>query len=77
MCIDPIHAVRHRLRNKHVDGEDSTEKGQFYDYPHGHDSHWVKQQYLPNVIKNARYYEYGDNRNEQAAKEYWEKIKKG
>lgn len=67
--------VPRQLQNKHFDGEDNTKKGQFYEYPHSYDGHWVKQQYLPDAIKNAKYYEYGDNRNEQAAKEYWEKIK--
>ena len=37
--------------------------------------HWVRQQYLPDAIKNAHYYHYGDNKTEQAAKSYWEKIK--
>ena len=68
--------VPRSLQNKHFDGEDNANKGQFYEYPHDCDSHWVRQQYLPDAIKNAKYYEYGDNRNEQAAKEYWEKIKK-
>jgi putative ATPase len=68
--------VPRQLQNKHFDGEDNENKGQFYEYPHDSDSHWVKQQYLPNTLKNAKYYEYGDNRNEQAAKEYWDKIKK-
>ena len=67
--------VPRQLQNKHFDGEDNTNKGQFYVYPHGYDNHWVKQQYLPDSLKNAKYYEYGDNKNEQAAKEYWEKIK--
>ena len=30
---------------------------------------------LPDAIKDARYYEYGDNKTEQAARAYWEKIK--
>ncbi len=63
------------LQNKHFDGEDNQNKGQFYQYPHSFPHHYVAQQYLPDSIKNARYYEYGDNKNEQAAKEYWDKIK--
>jgi putative ATPase len=62
-------------RNKHFDDGDNADKGQFYGYPHSYDGYWVKQQYLPDAIKNAKYYEYGDNRKEQATKEYWEKIK--
>ena len=60
----------------HFDGEDNDRKGQFYKYPHAFENHWVKQQYLPDAIKNRTYYNYGDNKNEQAAKAYWDKIKK-
>ena len=47
-----------------------------YKYPHDYPNHWVRQQYLPDAIRNARYYSYGDNKNEQAARRYWEEIKK-
>ncbi len=46
-----------------------------YKYPHDYPEHYVKQQYLPDDLKNARYYEYGENKTEQAAKAYWDKIK--
>ena len=49
---------------------------QGYKYPHDYENHYVKQQYLPDDIKNKKYYSYGDNKAERAAKEYWEKIKK-
>lgn len=68
--------IPRQLQNKHFDGEDNANKGQFYQYPHDFEDHWVDQQYLPDALKNAKYYEYGDNKNEQAAKAYWEKIKK-
>ncbi len=63
------------LQNKHFDGEDNNNKGQFYKYPHEYPHHYVKQQYLPDALKNKTYYVYGDNKNEQAAKDYWDKIK--
>ena len=63
------------LQNVHADGA-GFEREQGYKYPHDYPGHWVKQQYLPDVLKNSRYYEYGDNKNEQAAKKYWEGIKK-
>ncbi|MDY5990686.1 MAG: replication-associated recombination protein A, partial [Oscillospiraceae bacterium] len=63
------------LQNKHYDGEDSARKGQFYKYPHDYPNHYVPQQYLPDAIKDKTYYTYGENKNEQAAKEYWKKIK--
>ncbi len=65
------------LQNKHYDGADNPNKGQFYIYPQDCPNHWVNQQYLPDAIKNAVYYEYGDNKNEQAARAYWETIKRG
>ena len=46
-----------------------------YKYPHSYENHYIKQQYLPEDIKNKQYYVYGDNKTERAAKEYWEKIK--
>ncbi len=45
-----------------------------YKYPHAYPNHYVKQQYLPNDIKDRQYYVYGENKTEQAAKEYAEKI---
>ncbi len=46
-----------------------------YKYPHDFSNDYVEQQYLPDDIKNAKYYEYGSNKTEQAAKSYWEAIK--
>lgn len=68
--------VPRQLQNMHYDGEDNDNKGQFYSYPHDFPNHYVNQQYLPDIIKNSVYYEYGDNKNEQAYRAYWEKIKK-
>ena len=63
------------LQNVHADGT-GFEREQGYKYPHSYPNHWVRQQYLPDSLKNAHYYEYGDNKTEQAAKAYWELIKK-
>lgn len=68
--------VPRQLQNMHYDGEDNPNKGQFYKYAHEYENHWVEQQYLPDAIKNRRYYEFGDNKNERAAAEYWARIKK-
>ena len=67
--------IPRELQNKHADGT-GFEREQGYLYPHEFDGHWVKQQYLPDSLKDAKYYEYGDNKTEQAARAYWEKIKK-
>ncbi len=68
--------IPRQLQNKHYDGEGDVQKGQNYLYPHDFKDHYVKQQYLPDKIKDKKYYQYGDNKTEQAAKEYWDKIKK-
>lgn len=68
--------VPRQLQNKHFDGEDAAQKGQNYLYPHNYPGHWVRQQYLPDVLKDAQYYTYGPNKAEQAAKAYWDNIKK-
>ena len=47
-----------------------------YVYPHDFPNDWVEQQYLPDDIKNAKYYTFGENKTEQSAKSYWEGIKK-
>lgn len=68
-------SVPRQLQNKHYDGEDAEVKGQNYLYPHVYQNHWVEQQYLPDAIKDKKYYEFGDNKTEQLAKEYWKNIK--
>ena len=67
--------IPRELQNMHADGA-GFEREQGYKYPHDFPGHWVKQQYLPNELKNAHYYEYGDNKTEQAARRYWEELKK-
>lgn len=62
------------LQNKHFDGEGSAVKGQHYLYPHDYPNHYVKQQYLPDPLKNKVYYHFGENKNEQAALAYRNKI---
>lgn len=68
-------SIPRQLQNKHCDGEGNVQKGQHYLYPHDYPGHYVKQQYLPDKIKNKTYYVPGNNKQEQAAKDYWDKIK--
>lgn len=63
------------LQNKHYDGDDAKNKGQFYKYPHSFPHRWVEQQYLPDALLGRQYYKFGDNKTEQAAKAYWDAIK--
>ena len=64
------------LQNVHVDTY-TQEREQGYKYPHDYPNRWVKQQYLPDELVGTRYYEYGENKLEQAAKAYWEAVKNG
>ena len=63
------------LQNVHADTY-TMEREQGYRYPHDYPGHWVKQQYLPDELVGTRYYEFGPNKLEQAARQYWESIKK-
>ncbi len=65
--------VPRHLQNVHADGV-GEEREQGYKYPHNFPNHYVKQQYLPDCLKGKKYYKYGDNRTEQAAKEYHERL---
>ena len=68
--------IPREMQNVHADGT-GFEREQGYLYPHDFEGHWVRQQYLPDTLKDARYYVPGDNKTEQAAKAYWERIKAG
>ena len=63
------------LQNMHADSY-TMEREQGYLYPHDFPNHWVQQQYLPDALVGTRYYEYGPNKLEQSAKQYWDSIKK-
>ncbi len=63
------------LKDAHYGGAKKMGRGIEYKYPHMFENHYVEQQYLPDNIKDAIYYEYGDNKAENSAKQYWEKIK--
>ena len=62
------------LQNVHYDGEGAKIKGQHYLYPHNFPNHYVSQQYLPDALKDRVYYEFGDNKQEQAALLYRKKL---
>ena len=70
---DALEFPRH-LQNKHFDGKGAKVVGQHYLYPHDYPNHYVKQQYLPDALANRVYYEFGENKTEQAALLYRKKI---
>lgn len=63
------------LKDSHYQGAKKMGRGLTYLYPHSFPNHYVKQQYLPDALKNQTYYTYGENKTEQAAKQYWDRIK--
>ena len=63
------------LQDAHYAGAKSLGRGLTYQYPHNFENNYVAQQYLPDQLKTAKYYAYGNNKTEQAAKAYWDKIK--
>ena len=67
--------IPRQLQNKHFDGEDAAVKGQHYKYPHAYPGSWVAQQYLPDALVGTQYYHWGENKTEQAAKAYWQRVK--
>lgn len=64
------------LKDAHYSGAEKLNHGKGYKYPHNFENHYTPQQYLPDRIKDKVYYEFGDNKNEAAAKKYWSEIKK-
>ena len=64
-----------QLQNVHADGT-GFEREQGYLYPHDFPGHWVSQQYLPDNLKDVTYYYYGDNKYEQACRQFWDAVKK-
>lgn len=62
------------LQNCHFDSAEVKNKGQFYQYPHDFPNHYVKQQYLPDILKDRVYYRFGDNKTEEAARKYRNRI---
>lgn len=63
------------LKDAHYGGAKKLGRGLTYQYPHMFEHHYVAQQYLPDVLKDRKYYEYGPNKIEQTAKAYWDAIK--
>ncbi|MEE1186173.1 MAG: replication-associated recombination protein A [Acutalibacteraceae bacterium] len=64
------------LKDGHYSGANKLGNAIGYKYPHDYENAYIKQQYLPDILKNKKYYEYANNKNEQAFKSYWDKIKK-
>ncbi|MBQ8997301.1 MAG: AAA family ATPase, partial [Clostridium sp.] len=67
--------IPNHLKDAHYSGAANLGRGTEYKYPHNYENNYIKQQYLPDVIKDKVYYIPGNNKNEKAFKEYWDYIK--
>ena len=65
------------LRDGHYEGAQKLGHAQGYRYAHNFPGGWVEQQYLPDELKDAVYYHFGENKTEQAALEYRKKQRAG
>jgi putative ATPase len=63
------------IKDSHYSGAAKLGHGQGYLYSHDYPNHWVRQQYLPDELVGTKYYDYGENKTEQAARAYWAKVK--
>lgn len=67
--------VPKHLKDAHYGGAKKMGRGLTYQYPHSFPNNYVEQQYLPDRIRNKKYYQPGTNKNEQIIQKYWEQIK--
>ncbi|MDL2273593.1 replication-associated recombination protein A [Oscillospiraceae bacterium OttesenSCG-928-G22] len=67
--------VPKHLKDSHYQGAEKLGRGIGYQYPHEFPGNYVTQQYLPDELKDTTYYVPGDNKTEQAAKQYWDEKK--
>ena len=63
------------IKDAHYSGAAKLGRGLTYQYPHDFPNHWTPQQYLPDELRGVHYYEFGRNKNEQAARNYWDRVK--
>ena len=67
--------IPRHLKNVHADSA-GADKAPTYKYPHNYPDHYVQQRYLPESLGDTHYYAYGENKTEQAARRYWDDIKR-
>ncbi len=71
----PIGEIPSDIRDGHYSGAQSLGRAQNYRYPHSYPHHWVPQQYMPTGLAGMTFYEYGENKMEEATRKYWEALK--
>lgn len=70
-----IEEVPEHLKDSHYSGARAMNHGTEYLYPHDYPNHYVNQEYMPDELKNKKYYHFGTSKMEKMYEEYWKKIK--
>ncbi|GAA0698824.1 replication-associated recombination protein A [Paraclostridium ghonii] len=63
------------LKDAHYSGASKLGRGVEYKYPHDYQNNYVDQQYLPDPIKDRKYYTHGLNKNEKSFEHYWKSLR--
>ena len=67
--------IPNHLKDAHYSGAADLGRGVDYKYPHDYPNHYIDQQYLPDPIKDRKYYNPGNNKNEKSFENYWDTLK--
>ena len=67
--------IPNHLKDGHYAGAKALGRAQAYKYPHEYENHYTPQQYLPDNIKDRKYYTPCKNKYENELENYWNKIK--
>lgn len=67
--------IPNHLKDAHYSGAADLGRGADYKYPHDYPNHYINQQYLPDPIKDRKYYNPGNNKNEKSFENYWDTLK--
>lgn len=67
--------IPNHLKDAHYSGAADLGRGVDYKYPHDYPNHYIDQQYLPDPIKDRKYYKPGNNKNEKSFENYWDTLK--
>lgn len=73
---EPTGGVPLHLRDSHYSGAKDLDRGVTYRYPHDYGNHYVEQQYLPDELKDRRFYVPSDNGYERGIRMWLERIGK-
>ena len=67
--------IPNHLKDAHYSGAADLGRCVDYKYPHDYPNHYIDQQYLPDPIKDRKYYNPGNNKNEKSFENYWDTLK--